>query len=270
MKYSIVMSYYNRREQLLKTLRSISCSTILPDNIEIVIVDDCSDEKEKISDLNSGLYGLDIKVIEIDPKDKWWHNPCIPFNIGFKAAKGDIIVIQNPECVHYGDCLKVIDDNIKANAYVNFACYSVNQLNTERILKLDNNSPNLFVDIKEIIYPLETSCVKETGYNGWYCHKEYRPKFYHFLSAVHKEDLARIGYFDERYAEGLSFDDDDLLLRINYNKMNLLHYWEPFAIHLWHYTGNKNISDHERNKLIRKNKVLFNQIRDEYRNKGFK
>ena len=38
-------------------------------------------------------------------------NPCIPYNIGIKAASGDIIVLQ-PEVMHIGDCLSFINDNL--------------------------------------------------------------------------------------------------------------------------------------------------------------
>lgn len=253
------MSYYNRREQLLKTLYSISLSVMNKENIEIIIVDDCSDNEHKITDLNKGIFGLTIKVIEVKKEDKWWINPCVPFNMGFKETSGDIVVIQNPECIHFGDCLTIINENIKDNTYINFACYSINQGTTEKILKLDNNS-NILINIESIISPMYNGYVLETGDNGWYNHKIFRPVFYHFLSAMYKKDLYDLNGFDARYAEGISFDDNEFLRRIIRKNMrvNIVNY--PFVIHQWHYTGNNNIDSSRAAQLVRKNENLYNNI----------
>ena len=101
-KISIVMSYFNRKEQLKLTLQSIKSNYL---NKEIIIVDDNSREDQKVeSFINTFKNNLDIKVITITEKEKTWVNPCIPYNIGIKAASGDIVVLQNPEVMHVGDC----------------------------------------------------------------------------------------------------------------------------------------------------------------------
>ena len=56
MKISIVMAYFNRRQQLLTTLKSITASTDRS-NIEVIIVDDVSDSDER---------SVTITVIEED------------------------------------------------------------------------------------------------------------------------------------------------------------------------------------------------------------
>jgi hypothetical protein len=48
----------------------------------------------------------------------------------------------------------------------------------------------------------------------WYTHPFYRNIGYHFCSAIYKSKLDLMGGFDERFAEGHSFDDDELMLSI--------------------------------------------------------
>ena len=99
---SIVSAYYNRKDLLINTLESLKNSEVK--DYEYIVVDDVSSDEHRIEDLQE-LYP-NLKVIRINKEDKWWVNPCIPYNIGFKQIKGDIVIIQNPECKHMGDIMK--------------------------------------------------------------------------------------------------------------------------------------------------------------------
>ena len=50
MKISLLLVYYNRKQQLINTLESIYKSKHI-DQCEIIIVDDASDEQHRIEDL---------------------------------------------------------------------------------------------------------------------------------------------------------------------------------------------------------------------------
>ena len=116
------MAYYNRKEQLIETIKSIKKSNYK--NIEVIIVDDNSDENEKVHTFIESINDdLDIKVITINNVQKTWINPCIPYNIGLKEAKGDIIIIQNPEIIHVYDCISFVNDNLKPNDWLTLNCY---------------------------------------------------------------------------------------------------------------------------------------------------
>ncbi len=95
MKISIVTAYYNRRQLLINTLKSISKTS--HDDFEVIVVDDGSTEENKIGDLPNEYPFL--KVIRVEPEDKWYINPCVPFNRGFKEASGEIVILQNPVLV---------------------------------------------------------------------------------------------------------------------------------------------------------------------------
>ena len=111
-KISIIMAYFNRKDQLKITLETIKSSKYK--NKEIIIVDDNSRIDQRV-DLFIDNYrnDLDIKVITIKENEKNWVNPCIAYNIGIKEASGEIIVLQNPEVMHVGDCLDFISKNLK-------------------------------------------------------------------------------------------------------------------------------------------------------------
>ena len=123
---SIVTAYFNRRTLLINTLQSLTKSKIK--DFEFIVVDDCSSDEHRIEDL-SITYPF-LKVIRIEPHQKWYTNPCVPFNIGFKEAKGDIIIIQNPECYHYDDILSYTLSNLTKNDYFSFGCYSLSREKT--------------------------------------------------------------------------------------------------------------------------------------------
>jgi hypothetical protein len=97
---SMVMSYYNRLRQFDFTLSTIAQSAYK--NYEIVIVDDFSDQDHDPSILQKKYSQINIRIIRMkDVYDhKWYINPCIPYNVGFRASQGSAIIIQNPECCH--------------------------------------------------------------------------------------------------------------------------------------------------------------------------
>lgn len=248
------MAYYNRRKLLYNTLKSIENSKF-SDNVEVIVVDDASNDNNRIEDLVNEIK-LDLKIIRVEQKDKWWMNPCVPYNIGFKHAKNDIIIIQNPECLHFGEIIEYTLNNIKENTYLNFATYSVDEFNTNQINKINFNNPNFRNQIGKILFPLVNRTVYIDGETAWYNHSIYRPHMLHFCSAICKKDLEELGGFDERYAQGIAYDDNDLLLRIQRKGMNIKIIDSPFVIHQFHgVTQYGNKQEH-----VRKNYEIYQVV----------
>lgn len=230
---SIVMTFYNRQALLDKTLESIHKSKVK--DYELIIVDDASEPE---------LICGEAKIIRIEKEDKWWNNPCIPFNMGIKAATGDVIILQNPECYHVGDILSFVNNHIRDGLYLSFSCYALNPTDT---IDFHNGKR---MSIKDRMY-------RHPENNGWYNHPEHRPVGYHFCSAITRRDMDRIGGFDERYADGISFDDDDLIYRIR-KSMQVRIVRNPYVLHQYHtpFTYRKEgYMD-----LHRKNKQLYLQL----------
>jgi len=231
---SIVSAYYNRKDLLINTLESLKNSEVK--DYEYIVVDDVSSDEHRIEDLQD-LYP-NLKVIRIEKEDKWWINPCVPFNIGFKEIKGDIVIIQNPECKHVGDVMKKSLE-ITDNEYFSFACYSLDKESTYN--KKDFEILNVAATMD--------------GQLSWYNHSIYRPKGYHFCSVITKKNLEILNGFDQRYSLGLAYDDDEFLFRVNKKGLQIKIIDYPFVAHQWHQSVN--YSHLNASELLEKNKNLL-------------
>lgn len=254
---SIVTAYYNRKKLFLNTLLRLQNSSFK--DFEVIVVDDGSNEENRLEDLEAEFHFL--KVIRLDPKNKWYINSCIPFNIGFRAAKGDIVIIQNPECTHYGDIMNYVYHNLKLNDYISFGAYSLDKSTTDAI----NKTNAAFLESLQI--PFYEKAISYDGEAGWYNHSIYRPKGFHWCTAIYKADLDALGGFDERFALGVAFDDNELLARIQKKEMNFRIIDEPFVLHQNHFNleegTNKSINPFYTRKdaklLWEKNEYLFSK-----------
>ena len=229
-KISIVMSYYNRKAQTLKTLDGFENKYAGKYNFEVVIVDDNSDDDNSLI-LDIKKYSYPINLIVISKEEKGTRvNPCIAYNRGFERAQGDIVLIQNPECYHVGNILGHVHDNLKEQDYYTYSCFSTNSHElTEELLKSENKS--------QLINDVSFLSRNEKLSINWYNHPTEKKSLYHFCSAIYKSKLDLIGGFDKRFARGLCFDDDELLLSIKYNlKLNIkiIDHNICFVIHQFH------------------------------------
>jgi glycosyltransferase involved in cell wall biosynthesis len=241
-KISIVMAYKNRLNQLKITLETIALTRFK--NFEIIIVDDGSDV-DKRSSLLSNDYDMDIKNVYL--KNRKGINPCVVFNVGFSLVSGDVILIQNPECFHVGDVISYASRKCGKNRYITFPCYSINKEMTEK------NYNCSVPEILDNIYPLHEKRNGKTDGKGWYNHVNYRPTYFHFCAAIDREDLISLGGFDERYAEGIAFDDREFIERIKWKGINVeIAPMDTFVVHQYH-----NYIKYKKTDLFIKNKKIF-------------
>lgn len=212
-KISIVMAYWNRKPQLLFTLKTISLSAYK--NIEVIIVDDASDDQHRLEDIVNN-YQFKIHLIRINKEEKTWINPCIAYNKGFARATGEIVIVQNPECCHVGDCLTYVSQHLKPNDYLTFSCFALNNMGKndylQKIYTEDKDPSPVFKFIEDV--SKEKWCINH-GWKGWYNHPVHNPRKFHFMSATMKSNIEKMGGFDENYAMGLWFDDNEFFLRIS-------------------------------------------------------
>jgi len=245
---SIVTTYFNRKKQFINTLKSLLKSSYK--DFEMIAVDDGSDENERIEDLQKEFSFL--KVFRIDKNEKKYHNPCIPFNLAFSKSKGDKIIIQNPECLHLNDILQKTNDSLNDKNYLSFACYSVDQNYTNKFNETGNI--NLFYEAMQLF------CVPYSynGQNGWYNHSIFRPESLHFCTAITRNNLKKLNGFDERYAEGSAYDDNEFIHRVKLLGLKIEFQDNYISIHQYHENFNY-IKDGIR-QLENKNANLFKYI----------
>jgi GT2 family glycosyltransferase len=254
MKFSIVTSYYNRKKQFINTLETIKKSSEI-DNVEVIAVDDSSDDDQRIEYL-SNIYEF-LKVIRVEKKDKWWTNPSIPFNKAIYQASGDVIILQNPECLHLGDIIKNVKDNINDTNYLTYSVYSISENTTNRLFNL-NYEQDLFKQINVCIGEKNNVGFTGIGQECWYNHPFYRPCCYHFISAITKKNMDILDGFDERYGNGSSYDDDEFLHRVKLLGLELKIIDDVIGIHQWHYSNENRDKEFYNREL--KNRNLFNNI----------
>ena len=231
MHVSIVMAYVNRKAQIDFTLRTL-CQSEHKD-FDVIVVDDVSSTDQQLDNLAEEYSSqFPIKLIKIRPEEKWHSNPCIPYNIGFREAKGDIILIQNPECCLRGDVISA-SLNIDENTYLVFQTYGASQELTNKLHLLPDN--DLFNGIDFCLNPKVVQ--QNWALNlGWYCHHIYRPFPWHFATAITRNNLRKLRGFDERYAIGIQFDDDEFLERIIRLGLTIKFVVDEnlYAVHQWH------------------------------------
>lgn len=246
------MAYYNRKELLYNTLQTIEKSYLNKEKFEIIIVDDASNADNGLGYQLLMDFKLPIKIIKVYEENKNWVNGCVAFNKGFKAAKGDIIIFQNPECLHTDDILSYVNKNFKpeSNEYWSFAAYS---FDSDTQYEHDNN-PNFKLK------PNNRS-VSYDGDNAWYNHSLYRPVAYHFCSVISRDNLIKLNGFDERFANGNGYDDNELLTRIRRMNLKVKIVDLPFVVHQFHYGAGSSAT--YRAKPVPSNFSLFQEILNE-------
>jgi GT2 family glycosyltransferase len=251
MKISIVLAYVNRKRLFYETLKSITKTKY--NDFEVIAVDDCSLPEERIEEFLTEFKFL--KVIRLEPENKWYVNTCIPYNIGIRAAKGDIIILQNAECLHVHDVITYLSENVNDSNYISVSTYALNE-------EITNQLPSLINKDDFLVY-FKSLPQQETGGSpiiGWYNHSTYRPVHYHFCSAITKRNLNLLGGFDERYAWGTSYEDTELIERIRRMGLRMIIVDEISVLHQWHvnfqYQHPNFAQNHARNRSLLHNVTM--------------
>jgi len=211
MRFSIVMGYYNRRELLLKTLATLETTKVPHEDVEIIITDDASSLEHDISDIVEN-YSFKIILLKVLPSEKTWICPVVAYNRAILKATGDWIIIQNPEVYHSGDFLSFL-------------------------LTADTTK----------YWAMQVTAERFTDFNGWYSHPVHRPCFYHFCAAIHSSKLKLIGGFNNAMANGIAYDDDEILERIK--RVCTLEYAPVCGVHQWHGSATSFLSVQQSNQL---------------------
>jgi hypothetical protein len=235
-KISIIMAYYNRREQTLFTLDTINKS-VFRDSIEVIIVDDGSDMDHDLSIVLELEYGFVIKLYKLNDI-KTWVNSVIPYNIAISKINpsSEWIIIQNPEVCHIGDIPSYIMSNGNTEHYYAFHVFACKNENNNKILR--------------------SMALKDVNINKlsgvWYCHEKYRNRPYHFCTAIHKSKLEKVGGFNPIMKDGVGYDDNEFLERIK-RVCEIKYVDTPYGIHQWHPIHYKY------GELSKKNRDIFNK-----------
>lgn len=186
---SIVMAAYRRPIQLAQTLNSINNQSY--PSLDIIVVED-GDNRDGTSDICSALGARYIcRRNRPDPAAVPFSNPAIPLNMGIRAATGDILIIQNPECTHHGPMIQNLVDNL---------------LQATATTPGHTGSP-------AAIFAAVSARDEHDRHAAWLTHPEYSPRPFFFCGAIHCSTMLRTRGFDEDYLYA-GYDDADMAERL--------------------------------------------------------
>jgi len=256
---SIVMGYYNRKQQTINTLNYFK--NYKDYNFEVIIVDDNSTPEHQLDDIIKN-YTFPIKYIKITAEEKGDRiNPCVTYNKGFKEAEGECVIIQNPECIHHGNILEYVNTKLTGDDYIAFSCYNC-------------SSHELTQELLNNVSLINDPAFHRRNQFTWYNHPVYRPVHYHFCAAITNDNLKLLGGFNEEFAKGAWYDDNEFLLSIKQNLNLNIKTIDPndggFVIHQWHpRDAESKITPLEHNQLIIYNKKLYEMYVTEHSKYNF-
>lgn len=226
---TLVLAYYDRQYQLNKTLLSYTKSAYKDFNV--IIVDDASPNDIVLPELP-----FPVDVIKL--KDKTWYSQVIPFNVGFAEAlkrNPDIILITEPECMLIGDVISYAT-RVTDKTYISFGCFKINK----EVTMGDYDLEALAMKNKFIITQTPEGDWDQSV-NAWGNHPTIDPVAFHYCCAITTKNLIKLNGFDERLANGVSFEDDYLVRQVKNLGLEIEITEYPFVVHQWHEQLNHNI-----------------------------
>ncbi len=183
---SMVLPYWNRNAATNEAMWLIDKHYRALD-LEVLVVDDGSKEEF----VPAGEWPF-LRVIKLPRKDMAM-NPCVPINVGAREARGDILILSNPEVKHHVPVLQEMRAELERTGpmgYVLSAC------------KYDRDGT----------WHCHSSLVNEQGYRDQY--RQPKNSGFHFCAMFYRTLWDKAGGFDEDYRAGSSYDDPDWVNRV--------------------------------------------------------
>lgn len=176
-------------------------------NVQVVLVDDSDDI---FDDKYLDSYPCRIDYVKINRAKRDWVNTCINYNIGLTFAKGEHIIIQNPYVFHVGDVISHTRTNCLAGKYTVYdVIASRSHAASNAVIALEAIKALTYASIEKLI-------TNKSDYK-WYQHSVRRQQGSHFLTAIHRDDLAKLNnQFDYDLALGHWYDDSEFIYRITH------------------------------------------------------
>ena len=203
MKFSLVISIKNRTKLFRRSLKLYNKQLFDKNDWELVIVDDMSTEPV-LATLKEYGKRINWQYIKMDSHKNdfpiYW-GPALSNNIGFKAAKGDVIGITGPEM-------------LMKETSIQYAYETAMKGKTPygHIL----HSAPAFVSLIDRTPPMEQWSFDQLFMNKWAKVQDItKNTFYWFFCATKKENIMAINGCDEEFMRGICGDDDDFANRIN-------------------------------------------------------
>lgn len=185
---------------------------------EVIVVDDGTDDQtyrfcENFAAAMNGRASVRY-IKNVREPGSHYSNPAIPNNIGIKAAEGDVLIIQNAECMHQGEVIEELTRDVN-----DFNC----------------------------IFPSVEALTVTNGHSDWYIHSKHSRRPFFFCGSIRRKTLIDLGGFDEDYLF-YGWDDNDMADRLALNGIEYEFRDDIIVKHQWH-PNSYRIEDAERNQI---------------------
>lgn len=199
-KVSIVMTAYKRSHLLVNTLSALAKQTF--QDFEVVVVEDGDDGGDTRQLCTVG--GMNIRYFQRERRPNvLYSNPSVPNNIGLRNATGDIVVLQNAECMFMNnDGLETLISKVTDTNAV-----------FPTVWAAEESNPNAI----EIFY----------------IHPTQRPVPWFFCGATKLKHFHDLHGFDEDYKQ-YGYDDNDMADRLKAHGITFEWTEDVVLKHQWH------------------------------------
>ena len=182
---SVILPYWRRAEVTKRSL-ALYDKHYSGMDFQVVLVDDGS------GDIEAEYPWLTIVRLMLKDTPK---NPCLPINAGVMVARGDVIVLSNPEIMHHEPVLPQMLETLQElgpKGYVLAACWYE----------------------KEKEWHCHSSLTRDGYHRGSSLHQP-KGSGFHFCAMLNRSLWNEAGGFDYDYRDGAYYDDPDFVNRIH-------------------------------------------------------
>lgn len=251
MECSIIIPYFNRKELLLNTLRSLEMQSFDKDRFEVIVVDDGSESRAD-EELNSYGFTINIRYYYLERNEH--SGASFARNLGIRKAAGDILIFL--------DCDQIVKSNyIEKNIQVYKGLggdLRIIQIGMRKSLKgpytmdcLDDISSDEYEpDIRYRVFEM-------FSYNMALIKGGWRLLYSHNFS-IRKDLMIELGGFDENF-KGWGLEDIELGYRAYRNGVKIVFNPNIEACHQFH----DEVWDSARNFQWQNNLRYFNEKHNE-------
>lgn len=209
MKYSVIMTTYNRPTFLYHCLKSIQRQHIENTDHEILVLDDGTDEQTPAIAKSDATRGLTVRYLHTGVRTmNKWRTMGMTANIGIQQATGDIIVLTSSDIYHLGQTVVPVVKAVERDAMALSSVHAVHEDDGRLIGYLDRAPQSTAVMDPELVRLIE-ELKRIPPPPGVYPTNPDVP----FFLAVRREHLMRLGGYDEDFI-GIASEDCDLLDRL--------------------------------------------------------
>jgi hypothetical protein len=258
-KYSILMPYYDRLEQLRCTMASFEHHYRERDDLEVIIIedrknpDDLADYLREYQKriLSEGIQFQLCHISEVDfipdPGTDYW-TACHLYNLAALRARGDYLIITNPECFHKDDVLIGLDKEFTRNPdiYVVCSCQAVKNL---KFLE-----PERFESLQYETEKIDGSV--------WLQHSKFHHHLLNYCNAMSARNYWLMNGFDLQFCAGYAFGDNDFRDRVILLDIDIINRDDLVTLHQWHQRFNMCVPNEEYRPWHDRNKQIYMKLKN--------